>query len=158
MGYTHCWRNQPGSAAYAAAWPGIVQDSNRIVAEVSRRIPIAGPDGTGVPILSATAGIAYNGARDQHRDTFTLTAPGTSGRQWRFCKTDQLPYDLAVTATLLRCHLLLPDAFPIHSDGDWDNDWQPARRLIKRLFGTATTAVPFTEAALPPLADPAWQP
>jgi hypothetical protein len=149
MGYTHCWRYRPGSRTYAAAWPAIVQDSNRIIAELSTRIRFAGPDTAGVPLLSAVDGIAYNGGPGEHREAFVLAPPGTTTRQWCFCKTDGLPYDLAVTATLLRCHLLLPGAFLIASDGDWAEDWKPARRLVKRLFGLTATANPFSDAALP---------
>ncbi|GIM98048.1 hypothetical protein Ato02nite_098410 [Paractinoplanes toevensis] len=149
MGYTHCWRYQPDSRAYAAAWPAIVQDSNHIIAQLSKRIPIAGPDTTGVPLLSTADGIAYNGGPGEHGEAFVLAVPGTTARQWWFCKTDGQPYDLAVTATLLRCHLLLPEAFLIASEGAWTADWQPARRLVKRLFGVTVRTVPFSDAALP---------
>lgn len=79
----------------------------------------------------------------------SCSPPPAPTRQWWFCKTDGQPYDLAVTATLLRCHLLLPEAFLITSEGDWTADWQPARRLVKRLFGATVTTTPFSDAALP---------
>jgi hypothetical protein len=150
MGYTHCWRYQPHSPAYAAAWPAIVQDSNRIIAALSARIAIGGSHAVGVPLLSTVDGIAYNGNPGQDGDTFLLAAPGTTQRQWWHCKTGGLPYDLAVTATLLRCHLLLPTTFLIASDGDWNTDWKPARRLVTRLFAATSPTPAFSTARTPP--------
>ncbi|GIF01087.1 hypothetical protein [Paractinoplanes rishiriensis] len=153
MGYTHCWRYQPHSGAYAAAWPAIVQDTTAIIAAVTTHVAIAGPDAAGVPRLSPADGISFNGGPGRNGEAFTLAAPGPTGRQWCFCKTLALPYDLAVTATLLRCQLLLPNTFWIASDGDWDQQWRPARQLIRGLFGAAPTASPFSGAALPTAAD-----
>lgn len=153
MGYTHTWRYQPHSPAYATAWPAIVEDSNRIIAALSGRIAISGPDASGVPLLSTADGIAYNGSPGKEAQAFLLAVPGTTQRQWWYCKTDRLPYDLAVTATLLCCHLRLPAEFLIGSNGNWDTDWKPARRLIKRLFGTASPASAFSDDAYPTAAD-----
>ncbi|WIN00021.1 hypothetical protein ACTOB_003696 [Actinoplanes oblitus] len=139
MGYTHYWQYQPASAAYAAVWPRIVADTRRILTEIGTTIALAGPDGTGTPLLDLTEGIAYNGARPDDFETFDLAPPGASDRPWGFCKTERRPYDLAVTATLLRCHLLLPDEFGIGSDGNLDSDWAPAHKLIQNLFDTGTT-------------------
>jgi hypothetical protein len=153
MGYIHTWRYQPHSPAYAAAWPGIVEDSNRIIAALSGRIAISGPHASGVPLLSARDGIAYNGGPGQEAQAFLLAVPGTTQRQWWYCKTDGLPYDLAVTATLLCCHLRLPAEFLIASDGDWNTDWKPPRRLIKRLFDAENPGPAFSDDAYPTDAD-----
>ena len=153
MGYSHSWRYRTGSAAYAAAWPAIVQDTNHIVAALNHRLQLTGPDGAATPRLSRVHGIAFNGLLGEHSEPLVLDAPGPRDRSWFYCKTNREPYDLAVTATLLRCHLLLGSGFPISSDGDWNRDWRPARRLIKRLFDATVTAPPFTEAALPTIDD-----
>lgn len=58
---------------------------------------------------------------------------------WSFCKTGRSPYDLAVTAVLLRAsqHIRLS------SDGFWDAEWRPARDLIHGLFGADTSTSPL---------------
>lgn len=81
--------------------------------------------------------------------------PGRGKNQaFGFCKTNHRPYDRAVTAVLLRCHLLAPGAFTITSDGDWDQDWRQARTIVETLFPTpgtglsaepSTATCPFTE-------------
>ncbi|ODM21269.1 hypothetical protein SI65_04322 [Aspergillus cristatus] len=45
-----------------------------------------------------------------------------------------LPYDDVVTSIMLRAYMLMPDAFKIHSDGDW-RDWRSARHDCRYLFG-----------------------
>jgi hypothetical protein len=152
VGYTHYWSYQPNSTVYAAAWPRIVRDTTRILGELGRIIKLAGPDGTGRPLLEPGEGIAFNGRRPNDYESLDLVAPGPSRRQWFFCKTDRQAYDLAVTATLLRCCLLLPDDFRIDSDGRWDSDWLPARDLVRHLFGDTRDHTPFqdTTAGLAP--------
>lgn len=122
MGYTHCWQYQPASAACAAVWPQIVPDTRRILAEVSTTVALAGPDGTGTPLLDLTEDVAHSGARPDHCETFDLAPPGASDQPWGFRKTGHRPYGLAVTATLLRCRLLLPDEFGSSSDGSFDTE------------------------------------
>lgn len=145
MDYTHSWRLQPDSPGYAAAWPFVVHDTARIVREVSRSVALAGPDRSGPPLVDAISGIQFNGAGKQGCDSFQLPPPGTRRRYWFYCATRRLPYDLAVTATLLRCHLLTPDMFAIGSSGSWHRDWRPARDLVYHLFGTDAIGMPFTD-------------
>lgn len=63
---------------------------------------------------------------------------------------------MAVAAILLRCHLLVPEAFLIHSDGGWDEEWArdmtfpsvgglSARALVAEFFGGVPAAAPFRE-------------
>lgn len=145
MGHTHYWRYQPDSPAYAAAWPSVVHDTTRIVQQVSRSVALAGPDRSGPPLVDALSGIAFNGADKAGCDSFLLPSPGSRPRHWFYCDTRRLPYDLAVTATLLRCHLLLPDTFAIGGDGSWHRDWRPARDLVHHLFGHETARMALTD-------------
>lgn len=150
MGYTHYWSVPPGDPRYAMRWPGIVEDTRRIIDAVrALGVVIAGPDGYRRPILDVAAGIAFNGDATTELDyeTFALAAPGFGGpRVMAFCKTGRRPYDLAVAMALLRCRLLLPGVFLIGSDGDWDHEWLSgadseggrtigARGLLGDLFG-----------------------
>ena len=159
MGYTHYWTLPPGDPRYAMEWPRIVADARRVVSAVRQRgMVIAGPDGYRRPMLDVSAGVAFNGdaTTDLDYETFALAAPGLGGpARTEFCKTGRRPYDLAVTAVLLRCRLLLPDVFLIGSDGDWDGEWLSgvadvgplhglgARRLVAELFGEVPPDNPF---------------
>ncbi|WP_432983154.1 hypothetical protein [Dactylosporangium sp. CA-233914] len=146
MGYTHSWRCQPGSGWYAAIWPQLFADTRSILDTVTAAgTRLTGPDGTGTPWLDPATGVAFNGVVGQACDTFRLDSPGPDRPQWRFCKTDAEPYDLAVTAVLLRAHLLLPSSFHIGSEGSWDADWEPARDLVWRVFRLAILADPLVD-------------
>ncbi|URN05400.1 hypothetical protein LUW74_20150 [Actinomadura madurae] len=87
-----------------------------------------------------------------HRQPYQYD-PARSIRTFR--KTNRHPYDLAVCAVLLRCHMLAPEAFSIDSDGEWDDEWANGatkppplglspRALVAELFGDIPTANPFT--------------
>ena len=145
MDYTHSWRLPPDNPAYRAAWPSIVRDTTIIVNQVTQTVPLAGPDRNGLPVVDAISGIQFNGAGKSGCDSFLLAPPGAHRRHWFYCATRRLPYDLAVTATLLRCHQLTPDIFAIGSSGSWHRDWQPARDLIHHLFGTDAIGMPLTD-------------
>ncbi|GAA1387801.1 hypothetical protein [Catellatospora chokoriensis] len=147
MGYTHTFRIQPGSPEYADAWPHLVSDTARIISAVteSHGIVITGPSAAAPPRIDVAKGICFNGdiANNLHLDTLTINPPGRVHSQtpddcavWRFVKTEQLPYDLAVTAALLRMRQLMPNACAIGSNGTWHQDWAPARTLNWRIFGT----------------------
>ncbi|MEV0269841.1 hypothetical protein AB0H43_13770 [Hamadaea sp. NPDC050747] len=159
MGYVQTYGYQPGSDAYAAAWPIIVSDAQTIITAVTDLgIAVRGPMGTGDPIADLSGGIRLNGddAAGLSFDGFDLPAPYRTPeapadcRVWRFVKTQRRPYDLAVTSILLRAHVLAPDVFAIGSDGHWADEWTtPAganpRDLVARLFGVHVVDDPLTD-------------
>lgn len=61
-----------------------------------------------------------------------------TGKIFRSCMTGRKPYDLVVTAILLRASELMGDVFQVSSDGCWDdpNGWLPAREFYARVFHT----------------------
>ncbi|MEJ3741790.1 hypothetical protein WEI85_00610 [Actinomycetes bacterium KLBMP 9797] len=180
--YRHQWAYQPSHPDYVAAWPTILDDTRRIIGRVRQvGIVIAGPDGYGRPTLDNADGIELNGdaTTDLDGEAFRLLAPlpahprGTPTAT-AACSTGRKPYDLAVTAVLLRCTLLLPHAFAIASDGAWDREWVHgatrgaaaprlgARSLVAELFDAHPTGSPLhpsvagirlPDAAAPPPAD-----
>ena len=129
--YRHYWAYQPSHPGYAHAWPTILADSRRIIEAVRRAgIVIAGPDGYRRPTLDPGEDFALNGdaTTDLDGEAFQLLGPLPVLPQGRptataFCTTGRKPYDLAVSAILLRCALLLPRAFAMASDGAWDREW-----------------------------------
>jgi hypothetical protein len=136
MGYTHYWSLLVNDPGYRAAWPGLVGDTVRIIDAVRRAgIGITGPHGWGRPVTDVACDIALNGDADRGlaADTFTLPIPGTDPDRPRwianFCKTSRQPYDLAVTAILLRGHLLVPHALTLSSDGTWNRQWKYGKKL-----------------------------
>lgn len=163
MGYTHYYRYVPEHPGFRAAWPRMVEDADRIIERVrSTGIFITGFDGK--PAAGVDR-IAFAGDDDNELsgESFVITPKLADLDPWErekqgvvtnFCKTERYPYDVAVTAILLRCHLLAPDAFAIHSDGRWDEDWAqeacwPAtglntRDLVAELFGDRPTESPFS--------------
>ncbi len=86
---------------YATAWPGIIDDTRRIIDVVrASGVVIAGPDGYRRPVLDPVEGIAFNGdaTTDLDYETFLLTPPlpADRARTVGVCKTGRKPYDLAV--------------------------------------------------------------
>ena len=149
MGYTHSWRYQPDSADYATAWPQLLADITHLLDTLqSGEVDLAGPQGYALPIIDPVLGIAFNGAVPEDCDSFHLDGPGPDRPVWRFCKTESRPYDVAVTAVLLRCHQLLPGSFLIGSDGSWDGDWDAARQAVQQCFGAVTAADPLCDTTI----------
>jgi hypothetical protein len=169
--YTHYWVYLPGHPRYIQAWPTILDDTRRIIAQVREAgIVIAGPDGYRRPTLDPADGIGFNGDATSDLDgaPFHLLAPLPAHPHGipaagAFCATRRKPYDLAVAAVLLRCRLLLPDVFGIRSDGAWDVEWARgattgtaagaagigARRLVADLFGEVPDTDPVHSTLLP---------
>ncbi|AVT40223.1 hypothetical protein [Plantactinospora sp. BB1] len=163
MGYTHYFSYRPRSPSFLAAWPRMRADAERIldrVATAGVRLCRDPFEGTLPPEYEV---IAVNGDREREESCEPLVLaprwPGyrqerADGRVTGFCKTGRHPYDLAVSAILLRCHRLLPDGFAIHSDGGWDAEWRDGRRgphpvlpsardLVAELFGDEVSSCPF---------------
>ncbi|MFF4924338.1 hypothetical protein ACFY4B_27450 [Kitasatospora sp. NPDC001261] len=161
MGYTHYWSYTPQAEGFRAAWLQLQLDAAAIIDFVQRQdVQLAGGDGTGAPRIDDGA-IRFNGRQADGDDyeTFSIDLNPhrprereESGFFWEFCKTGERPYDMAVTAVLLRAHTLAPDFFAIQSDGDWDSDWLEARAIHRILFGDPGMADPFTDTTQGPRA------
>ncbi len=156
---TRSWAHRPSHPAYAKAWPTIVADTAAIIERVSRfGVVIAGPHGHGSPNLDSSDGIAFNGdvTGGLAGDAFGLLAPLPARPEGiptatAHCTTGGKPYDLAVASVLLRCALLVPEAFTVAGTGDeappWARRWAPkptavaplplfARAVLAELFGS----------------------
>lgn len=158
MLYTHYWAYQPDSAQFTAIFPRLIADSHDILARLSDRgVSLAGPTGIGEPLLNEAI-IAVNGTRPQSGENFVLapcsgsgiTAHTPDGTAFRmdWCQTRRQPYDLAVTAILLRAAQLAPRHVALASDGSWPDAWDAARQLLIELFDAYSD-----ENCLSPLAE-----
>ncbi|MFD0972600.1 hypothetical protein [Plantactinospora endophytica] len=147
MGYTHYFSYFPRSDGFRAAWPRMRADAALILDRVEAAGVRLRRDPFGGSLPAEYEVIAVNGSVADEEDGEPLViAPrwpvrrfeGDDGRLVNFCKTGRHPYDLAVTAILLRCHRLLPDGFAIHSDGGWDTEWRHGRQRRAPLLPSAS--------------------
>jgi hypothetical protein len=124
MGYTHYFLG-------LTATPQVVADATKII-EASG-VTVCGPRGEGLPVLSETHGIKLNGfaAADEAYETFSLPSANATGpgNHAGFCKTENKPYDLVVTAILTAAALCRPGL--LRSDGHWE-DWAAGLALYEK--------------------------
>lgn len=81
--------------------------------------------------------IAFNGMGNEGCETFIIEKNPDDMGEFNFCKTNDRPYDLMVTATLLLCAGYAEGALDIGSDGE-DEDWQPAVDLVTSVLEKPT--------------------
>lgn len=158
MGYSHYVHRQSTLApAPFAAW---VADVRRLVAALpptvvvhpehtppGRRpysLHLAGPSGTGKAILTGDL-VACNGATPYDGEPLVIARcwavtprehPDEHGRYFTCCKTSALPYDLLVTAALIRLQHRFPAEVEVSSDGG-PPDWADGQALCAAIFGAA---------------------
>lgn len=171
MGYCHHFAYQPHHPEFISGWPQLTADAELIIAACARRGVRLGPGVEGYQGKTAPEAnerwIWLNGApwgRLEH-ETLLILGPGKEAEEcvkqmadwfgkvsfvWASVKTQRKPYDLAVTAILLRARLLMPQAFGLSSDGAWAGEWGTARDLVAELFGASPVESPFTPSAFPP--------
>jgi hypothetical protein len=131
-------------SAYAAAWPQIVEDVQRIVDHCATLgVVIAGPEGFGDPKIDVTKGISFNGDADTdaNRTPLRLPPPLASGGGWPTStavhfqvNTGGMPYDIAVRVTLLRLLRHAGDAFVLADNDAGIEPWAEAILMHLRLF------------------------
>jgi hypothetical protein len=145
MGYSHYWyREQELSAG---AMEHITADFLRILknlpveAEIVDMpdywnapgdIAFAGKNGTGEPMIFCRVSSVRCITPDRARE------PWKAGKCFEHCKTDMLPYDLAVTSLLIIAKKHLPEDIRVFSDGRSDR-WEKASGLCSRILGYGGT-------------------
>jgi hypothetical protein len=129
-------------------------------------LQVAGPLGTGRPELTDEL-VSFNGGGHVDVDgrpvrlgceTFYLERrrqpeewqePDERGWIFECCKTRRMPYDLAVTAALVRLAYHFPEGVEVRSDGGAE-EWEAGVELCRRLFGFAV--LPFAIPCAAPAA------
>jgi hypothetical protein len=137
MGYTTYFQFdlETDEGVWEETFPKIAEDARRIISAAKKQgIKIAGSDGKGKPEITKSV-IALNGKGEEAYESFILTP--YEGEGWdHFCKTARMPYDLVVSAILIRAKERSGRSITIQSDGHFDEDqWQAAARLIEEVFG-----------------------
>ena len=133
MGWTHSWRRPvelPAKEFHAA-----VSDVAEAVEALG--LELAGFEGTGKPVFDEEH-IVFNGTQGQQCEPFEIARVEFDRRGRRevrgFCKTEHLPYDLAVQAALVVLKQHLGALITVGSDGK-DEDWAAARAAVHRVLG-----------------------
>jgi hypothetical protein len=158
VGYTHYIYRRPAlPAAPFSAWVAdvrvlvvalpaavIIHPEHTPPGRRSYPLRLAGPTGSGDPILAEEL-VACNGAAPHVGDPFVIPRiltptqeglPDAAGRLFTCCKTGALPYDLLVTAALIRLQHLFPNEILVASDGG-PPSWEAGCTLCERVFGEA---------------------
>ncbi|RMZ68690.1 hypothetical protein GMOD_00002485 [Pyrenophora seminiperda CCB06] len=126
MGYTHSWSFF--GELPEKAWAQVIEDAKTIVKVAG--IPLIGKGGCNappVPVIDVDKGIYLNGDVENGDEFEDFDFNNRDNSNW--CKTGRRPYDLVVTAILLRAWMILGPFIHISSDGEWD-EWMPARDLV----------------------------
>lgn len=133
MGKTHFWRRptELPSDQFGAA----VKEIRRVVGLAG--VPLAGFEGCGEPIFVEDA-VVFNGVGNAGCEPFQVrdTEFDRRGRSevFSFCKTEGLPYDLAVKAALVIFKEHLGDLIKVMSD-EPESAWADARDLVMKHSG-----------------------
>lgn len=146
MGYTHYFEvtNKTGKVSLASEkkWTKATNLINTLVYNFSQEHGgISGFSAHAVP--GKYSGVKFNGSRDNGCEDFFLreTYSLQSDVGFSCCKTNRLPYDVLVTASLCILHHYLGNKVIINSDGDYP-DWAVGAELASTLLGTKVTVPP----------------
>jgi hypothetical protein len=133
MGLTHAWYRETelDEHAFAAA----VEDCRMVVAKTD--VPLAGFEGAGEPIFDSDH-IVFNGQRPDECEPFEI-ARVEFDRRGRpealgYCKTEGLPYDICVQASLVVLKHHLGSSIRVCSDVS-DDAWRSAVELTQAALG-----------------------
>ena len=128
MGLTHYWKR--AEEFPADAFRKAVLDCKLLLAAIDAKL--AGPECRGEPIFQPDS-IQFNGIHGQHCEPFSMKiieTPKMPGRPvFSYCKTEGLPYDLAVKCTLVVLKHYLHDSIRIMSDAKQD-EWQEQKKSM----------------------------
>ncbi|GGI98142.1 hypothetical protein [Paenibacillus hunanensis] len=140
MGYTHYWYRP--KEIEPITFVKIKMDFERVLPALTEAgIKLGNGYGLGFPIMNGEM-ILFNGPGSQGYEGMNFPRiltlhpddqPNEQGHHFEFCKTDQRPYDLAVTAFLLIAKHHLQDDLIIRSDKGHSN-WEAAQKLCEPIL------------------------
>lgn len=141
MGYTHYWRRK--KEIEPEIYTHIQNDFQKLLPALETAgVRLAGGMGDGHPVFLKDE-LLFNGYGSESYESFDFPRmliphsweePDQKDLYFQFCKTDERPYDLAVTACLLvAMHHLGPD-IALSSDGG-EIEWKAAHDLCEQVLG-----------------------
>jgi len=157
MGYSHYWYWNPALASEPERFKLLTCDTKKMLEYFSvycaqtgydRGSPVKIRNGNrkGNPVVTDTE-IEFNGAGALAHEPFLLNLADFANPNYaaaipldaffymyQSCKTNGKPYDLLVTAVLLRFVHYFPDLVRVRSDGS-RVDWEQAAAFCRALFG-----------------------
>jgi hypothetical protein len=132
MGYSHYWiGNKPFSPE---EWRRVKTATSTILNWCQKKgvefhFEHNGPE----PQVVQDECIVFNGRGDLQCETFVLAKQ--SSLKFACCKTNRLPYDLAIGLVLVAVAQIALNVLDICSDGKWDSDWREIREAYSEIFG-----------------------
>jgi hypothetical protein len=98
----------PGdNTLWTQVWPSVVADASKILEAID--IPLIYEDEDSKPLVDLEQGINFNSQRNMGEQFILLPIL----ESFAFCKTARRPYDIAVTAVLLRASMLAKDGIRV---------------------------------------------
>lgn len=133
MGLTHYWEREPELSE--VMFQSVIGDLQKILGIIE--IPLAGSEGNGEPYFSLDK-ILFNGIKGQNCENFKVLRIDVP-RKGRtkvnsYCKTEELPYELAVQIALIIMKHYLGGAFSVFSD-EKEADWEKAKQMCSKILG-----------------------
>ena len=137
MGWTHYWKKE--TELPAEKFSNAVADCRKILALLD--VSLAGSEGIGAPVLNDDE-IIFNGSADTgmcEPFKFRRIQKPRLGKNvvFEYCKTEHMPYDLAVQCCLVILKFHLGDLIIISSDGK-EEDWDKVKSVITEKLGIET--------------------
>jgi len=133
MAWTHYW--QRDEYLDETAFSQAVKDCRILLAAVD--IPLSGQEAEGEPVFQNDE-IIFNGVQGQACEPFIIRIheqPRIQGRPvFAYCKTEKLPYDLAVRCALIILKHHLGDSIRVMSDAP-ESAWNDAKQLCLSCLG-----------------------
>ena len=112
-----------------------IQDCQRIVRTYYKKY--GGLSGYSAhTVIGQYGGLSVNGKGQLAHEDFTLREHFNQNKGFNFCKTDDKPYDLVVTACLAVLAHRLGDAFKVSSDGNAKH-WTKGVAYARKVTGLA---------------------
>ena len=161
-GYSNYWTyvatpENPDGGFTPAQWSKVLAETRKIIAAAEEKgIKVAGPSGSGLPVLDNDH-IALNGANPDDYETFHLNRiPSAYDKDYHvqmsnrnevassFCKTNGKPYDAVVASILSYAARVSKRGLSVHSDGG----------RMKRILATEELLAKRVAARYP--RDPFW--
>jgi len=137
MGYTHYWNI--ADEISRDNWYKFIEDFHKILPNFESTLETQGDQ----KLQTINGMVFLNGIGELSHETFCLervtdttgfTQRDDDGLIFKFCKTAQKPYDIAVCSALIIAKKHFGKSIMISSDGD-NEEWQESKALCQKILG-----------------------